>query len=269
MQSQLHEKLTLVTTTHLLASAPRTWVISRMLSSCRRRLAGTIGCRHVIYYDAPGERRFDELSKRYEDALRKLQDSFGFELVVREKSGLKSNYLHAIGQCKTPYMMFIEHDWLFLRRVQVAAVIETMDKHDFVNFIKFNVRRNDAHSFWDHFVCKEPRIAELPLTQTSCWTNNPHIIRVAKFMDSWRAFIDEKPAKGADGLEEVLYQAFNRDIFTTSFHEAQSRWGCYIYGGIRERRMIHHIDGRHSKSRLASYWEMYRSLLLYGIRPHT
>ena len=269
MQNNLSDKLTLVTTTHLLASAPRTWVIRTMLNSCRKRLAGIGACRHIVYYDAPDQSRFNELSKRYEDALRKLRGDFGIELIVRENSGLKSNYLHAISECKTPYLMFIEHDWLFLKRVDIAAVIRAMDTHAFVNLVRFNVRRNDAHSFWDHFVCGEPRIAELPLTQTSCWSNNPHIIRVAKFKDSWRSLIDEEPSSGANGLEEVLYRAFNADIFATSFHEAQSRWGCYIYGGLRERRMIHHIDGRHSMSRLASCWELYRSFLLYAIRPHT
>jgi len=248
-------KLTIVTTTHLIPSAPSVWILRKTIVSLRKTM-DISGCEHRIYYDAPEvpNERHDE----YLANLEKLASEMNLNLIVRPRSGLKANYLHAIDTLDTPYMLFLEHDWVFLRKVNIAQLIDVFDKYSFVNIVKFNKFSNDSHLWWDHFVEPEDRITELPLTRTSCWTNNPHVVRLSKWNDDWKAIVGENSTEGAAGIEEKLYWAYGKGIFSDGFRETHANWGCMIYGDISEPRIIRHINGSLS---LVYYMEPFAKVL--------
>ena len=242
--SQISKKLTIVTTTHLIPSAPSTWVIRRTIQSLRKTMP-VKGCEHLVYYDAPEVS--DARDAQYQENLQKLADELQLKLLVRRRSGLKSNYLNAIDTASTPYMLFLEHDWVFRRKVKLSALLDVFDKYPFVNLVKFNKFANDSHLWWDHLVEAEDRIPELPLTRTSCWTNNPHVVRIEKWQNSWRKIVGEHKEQGAAGIEEKLYPEYCKAIFTNGFREANNEWGCFIYGAITDPALIYHINGSLSK----------------------
>ena len=245
--SRLSNRLTVVTTTHLLPSAPSTYILERTVRSLRGRL-GVAECEHLIYYDAPkggGERHL-----KYVRNLERLCEKYGLQLLMREAVGLKGNYLHAVDTVTTPYLLFVEHDWHFCRSIDVVALLDVFDKYEFVNIVRLNKRGNDWHVGWDHIVEPEDRIAEVQLTRTSSWSNNPHIVRLAKWRHDWRAIVGEDPGHGADGIEDKLYWAYGKDIFTEGFRPAHEKWGSFLWGPINQRPVIRHTNGRGAASRL-------------------
>jgi hypothetical protein len=241
----IESKLTIVTTTHLIPSAPSVWILRKTIRSLRNSMPVS-GCEHRIYYDAPAA--LDARHYGYLENLTKLSNELGLTLIVRPGSGLKANYLHAVDTVQTPYMLFLEHDWIYRRKVDLPRLINIFDNKPFVNYVKFNKNANDSRVRWDHFVEPEDRIEELPLTRTSCWSNNPHVVRLSKWRESWKAVVGEHEEKGAAGIEEKLYWAYGKGIFTDGFRETHAHWGCMIYGAESDQAMLHHINGSLSQS---------------------
>ena len=176
------DRLTIVTTTHLLPSAPRVAVLKGTVNALRKRM-NVAGCRHLVYYDQPADRGPREA--KYLANLQRLCDQYSLELNVRPQSGLKKNLLEALDQITTPYIFFLEHDWAIKRTIPLETLLDVFDKYNFVNHVRFNMRNNDSYFMWDHLVEPEDRITELMLTRTSAWSNQAHIARVSKWRQDW------------------------------------------------------------------------------------
>lgn len=241
------QRLSIVTTTHLIPSAPSVYIFTRAIKSLRKRL-NVQGCRHLVYYDAPAED--SDRHRKYQANLQALCDANGLDLFVRRRSGLKVNYLEGLQTISTPYMLFLEHDWIFKRNIPSDALLDVFDKYPWVHHVRFNKTDNEICTRWDHLIEPETEIAELPLIRTTCWSNNPHIVRVNKWKNDWLRVVGPEKAQGSFGLEEKLYLAYNREIFTTSFRSAHRNWGCFIYGKMTDRQLVRHINGSLSDSML-------------------
>jgi hypothetical protein len=234
------ERLTIITTTHLLPSAPLTLVLSRTIDLLRKYLP-VAGCRHMVFYDQPTGR--DHLDAPYRANLATLAEKYGLELYIRPKSGVKANLLEGLSKVTTPYVLFLEHDWAFRRPVELETLLDVFDKYDHVNIVRFNMRRNDSHYMWDHFSIEDERIRELPLTMTSSWSNQAHIARVSKWRKDWIPMLGPEKSERSFGVEEVLYNAYNRDIFNKGFHVSNADWGSYIYGPYHCAPYVYHTNG--------------------------
>jgi hypothetical protein len=240
-QQPVKDRLTIVTTTHLLPSAPRVVVLKSTVDATRKHM-NVAGCRHLVYYDQPADGGLRATT--YLANLERLCESYGLELNVRQQSGLKKNLLEALEKITTPYIFFLEHDWAIKKRIQLELLLDVFDKYDYVNHVRFNMRNNDSCYAWDHLVEAEDRITELRLTRTSSWSNQAHIARMSKWRQDWLSVIGPEPSTISYGVEEKLYWAYNRDIFTKGFFEAHSEWGQYLYGGLHARPTVHHTNGR-------------------------
>ncbi|WP_435010944.1 glycosyltransferase [Tundrisphaera lichenicola] len=254
----MKDRLTIVTTTHLLPSAPSTSVIESSVKILRKKL-NVDGCRHLVYYDQPADGGVR--GQKYLANLEKLGAKFKLELYVRPQSGLKKNLIEGIDAATTPYLMFLEHDWAFLRPVKIEELLDVFDKYDFVNHVRFNMRTNDSYYMWDHMIQPEDRIPELPLTRTSSWSNQAHVARISKWRKDWLPIIGPEPGSRSHGVEEKLYFAYNRDIFNEGFHIAHARWGNYIYGGKTARPFVHHINGSITTASILEYGAKVKRLI--------
>ena len=149
----------------------------------------------------------------------------------------------------TPYVLFSEHDWLFLDNIETSNIIKCLDKNDFVNFIRFNKRNNNKahidnpepgdHDFWETHIEEETKILEQPLIKTNCIATHPHIIR-KDVINRWIPFLNTW------SIEWDLYSQYNKDIGSLGFEKAHKKWGIYNYGGIQNNKIIKHMDGSNS-----------------------
>ena len=72
--------------------------------------------------------------------------------------------------CKTPYLFFLEHDWIFLNNIThtINDLIKCMDKYIEINCILFNKKSNKIFS---NQSIKETQY-EIPLCLTNRQSNN-------------------------------------------------------------------------------------------------
>ena len=239
----LSKYLTISMTTHIL---PSTDIIQKCIASIRDKFIGIDYCKFVIYCDS---RIVDSTKISYVENLNKLEN-----VIVEDipHSGLQSNYIKGIVDSSTPFVFCCEHDWVFLREIDLSKLIKTMLEYDFINFVRFNKRDNKyAHInnpepgdtyFWETYIEDEPDVKEQQLMKTDAIATHPHIIRASKFMNDWFD-IASKPGPMTGQVEVNLYNRYTSIIKRDGFTKAHKDWGIYNYGGRNEKKIITHLDG--------------------------
>lgn len=240
----INKKLTVVLTTHILPSAPSTHIIEECINSIREKFEGINECVFKVYCDVKNPKEW--ATKEYLNNLKQINN---IEIIINPNSGLKINYLQALNEATTPYILFSEHDWQFLHKVKTTNIIECLDKNSFINFIRFNKRNNDkAHldnpepgdiDFWETYVEEDLEIKEQHLMKTNCIATHPHVIR-KNIINTWL------PLLSSWSIEWDLYSNYNKDIDNIGFEKAHKKWGIYNYGNTQTKKIVKHIDGSNS-----------------------
>lgn len=250
---KLNSKLTVVLTTHILASAPSTKVIQGTINSIKKNFKQINDCNFIIYCDSKIN------NPNYIKYLSNLHEMDGVLVLDRPHdgfpySGLQKNYIESIVSSTTPYVLCCEHDWFFLREIDTPRLIQTMEENNFINFVRFNKRDNArAHinnpepgdiDFWETHVEPESKKIRQPLMKTDCIATHPHIIRRDKFINDWIEIASDTTKRIAGGMVEYnLYTQYTKDILSLGFTRAQEKWGVYNYGSKDDLKIISHTDG--------------------------
>ena len=169
-----------------------------------------------------------------------------------DTSALQTNYIRGIAEASTPFVFCCEHDWTFLREVQIKNIIKCMTENYSVNFIRFNKRDNNflfsdcppnLSGHWETYVEEEKNLSGCDLMKTNSIATHPHVIRVSKFQNDW-IDIANQPQPGVWGAVEVnLYRRYTLDIERMGFKHAHEKWGIYNYGSKNDARVVMHTDG--------------------------
>jgi len=208
--------------------------------------ADIASCTKLLIYDHKPPAGGQE--DAYQDSLQKFAGEFGFDLQIFEHFGLQRSLANAFEKIRTPYVLWVEHDWEFLPpAVDLSELVSVFDRYPTVNVIRFNKRKN-AISGFDFLMEKETRIEGPDLIRTAACSNNPQILRVAKMRRAWLPVCLADKVNGqcdlrgsAFGIEEPLFKSFMRDIRLLGFTAAHARWGTYVYGRINAQPKIHHL----------------------------
>ena len=95
--------------------------------------------------------------------------------------GFGATINHLYQQAHTPYVLHIEHDWKFLKKVSLKPLLEIMEANEDVSCIRFRrkITKNAALIFWLDEPWRERTFGPIVLTQTKTWTTNPTLYRTA------------------------------------------------------------------------------------------
>lgn len=244
----MKNKITVVTTTHVHSYAPSTSILEKNLYSAYKMFMGIEEYSHLIYLDSKVK---DSTYDRYvKNILELVKDFTNIELIDSPNSGYRLNYWHAINTIGTPYMLFLEHDWDFLHPVNLPLLVEIFEKYNKVNLVKLPKRANmiamsQKDRLWDFIVESEKDITELPLTKTSSFATNPHLIRVSKFLNEWKYHLNY-PGSNHNSIELPLRDKYRDEIAYFGFSEVHNRWGCYNYDAPNGPKYIQHLDASKS-----------------------
>lgn len=240
----IKDKLTVILTTHILPSAPSTHIIEECINSIREKFEGINECVFKVYCDVKNPEEWD--AKEYLNNLKQIEN---IEVIETPNSNLRMNYINAMGEVNTPYVLFCEHDWTFLDHIQTSNIISCLDENPSVNFIRFNKRDNNkAHSdnpepgdadFWETHIEEALEIKEQSLMKTNCIATHPHIIRI-NTLKTWL------PLLKTWSIEWDLHSAYNKEIKHMGFEDAHRKWGIYNYGSKQTKKIVKHIDGSNS-----------------------
>ncbi len=203
-------------------------------------------CPKIICYDRPRERH-DEAA-RYEQALSLFCREYQFGFLPWDAIGLRAILERVITQVTTPYVMIVEHDWLFQGgEIELGDLLALFNQAPWIHMIRFNQRAN-AIAGYDFILEGETRLPGTALLRTVAHSNNPAIMRTAKLRDEWLPLCLADPFYGpkswpgtAFGVEEPLFKQHVQDVRNTNFEKAHDRWGVYLWGGLDASARIVHL----------------------------
>lgn len=239
----MRDRITVLTTTHFVESCPSTSLIGRTLASFEEAF-GSPDLPYLISYDMPSARSPEQL--QYLANLKSLEERFPRVDVASEvHRGLRGSFLHLMTRVETPYLIFLEHDWAFLQKIGLQELVDAFERHEFIKHVRFNKRPNVAKGC-DVRVEPEPRVPELALTRTWCFSNNPYMARTEFIRDQCLPLIEggrRWQRKRKYGVEKPVDQSIKRDVKTQGFEAAHRRWGTYLYGPVGGPATVRHLDG--------------------------
>lgn len=239
LNDNLIDNVSIITPTHILPSAPATHIIEKMLESLYGNVIGSRYVNHYVFVDSDITNPNRE---QYIANLNKLRNTYSNLYIIEVfDSGLKTNYINGLRLSKTPYIFFVEHDWVFLEKIPLNRFIEVMNNNNHINFIKLSKRDNMELGGWDSILEESP-IHDL--IKTSSWSNHPHVARKKKWIDEWLNIIDPSvKAIKSYGIEDVMYNKYQEDIHKLGFNRAHEKWGCYNWRTNSGIACIKHLDG--------------------------
>jgi hypothetical protein len=247
--------LTLVMVTHCTAKLSKFEALSppsnKLVTATYGSLLEVVGenvaaCRKVMCYDHNPDGSLRD--KQYARSLESFSREHRFELRTFQNVGL-FNILNRIAPTiKTPYILFVEHDWLFRGSpIQLPAVIEMMNNEPGINAIRFNKRDNYLNGH-DFLINVDTAQRYYPLMRTASFSNNPSIIRTDKLRSQWLPIcekalplVSDDLGGSAFGVEEILFRKYVRDIRANGFQAAHALWGTHIFGRVGDPARVIHL----------------------------
>lgn len=176
-----------------------------------------------IYPDARFKKSHPHLMEQYCEYLDSIENMPGFENininVVRDsRETMRNNWLKFIEDCKTPYMLFLEHDWKFNKNINLKQVIDVFKDNPKVGYVKFNrlpsnAADNLASSIcwdWIHEVDNTLK-TDLTLHKVSFFSGNPHVASVKRcrefYIPEMFKHCPPEMSKGSSHLEKDIKKA--------------------------------------------------------------
>ncbi len=207
---------------------------------------GIAACPKILCYDA--NPNGSERDARYTRSIQDFSEQNGFDLRSYQGVGLFNVLNQTLPQVTTPFIFFVEHDWLFRgERILLPAIIEMMNDEPGINAIRFNKRDNYLNG-QDFLMSVGTIPRRYPLLATSSYSNNPSIIRTEKLKNEWLPICDKalrhvKNHLGgsAFGIEEILFRTYVQDIRAQGFRKAHEKWGTHVFGRVGDPPRIRHI----------------------------
>lgn len=213
-------KISLNLFTNSTLSAPRTDIIRRTYDS----FCDTFGNEYPVAVYCDPHPNYKQ-GKYY---IEELQKYFPF---VHKTESLSDGYIKAVNSpYNDDFMFMLEHDWIFNKSLIKHSLEEICDEMSFRGLYHFRFnKRSNVVSGWD-IGLKEFNGNDVIWCETSCLSNNPHLIQTSLYREKCLPLIEIKP--GSKGIEEKLTHV--------------GLIGA-IYGPREYPACVHHIDGRRSR----------------------
>ncbi|MDA8138506.1 MAG: tetratricopeptide repeat protein [Desulfobacteraceae bacterium] len=255
MAADLQNRLTLVIITHLTSKLKRYQDLSppsvRLISATYGSMSNLFGevlatCPKWVCYDRSTEKSLS--ADAYHTALEEFCRQQNFDLKVFESAGLRGIVSEVSTSITTPYLLLVEHDWLFDGPpIPLIELLTVFDHHPDVNMVRFNKRPN-AIAGYDFAMEEENPKLGLPLLRTVAHSNNPAVLRASKLREVWLPICFNDAHYGtqnlkatAFGLEEPLFKKHIQDVRAQGFGRAHKDWGTYLYGRPEDPARIIHL----------------------------
>jgi hypothetical protein len=206
----------------------------------------------IILYSGEICNDYKIIGQKYKENLLNLDKLKHSEFIITQS--LCDGYKKAIELCKTPYLFFLEHDWIFLPNIthKLYELTDLMNKYNEINCILFNKFYNIESTFQS---IKQVNFS-IPLCLTNRQSNNPHLLRIEHAKTKRTNLIKnegcsihpniEYKYKFVNGMELPNYCGgieCELSEFCNKNNNNISVLGTYIYGYFGMNNTIIHTDG--------------------------
>ncbi len=206
----------------------------------------------IILYSGEICKNYKKIGQEYEDKLLAIDLLKHAELIKTQS--LCDGYKKAIELCKTPYLLFLEHDWIFLPNIihSLSDLTNLMNQHNEINCILFNKLYNIPYDYQtiQYFNYS------VPLCLTNRQSNNPNLLRIEHALKIRYNLIKnegcsvhpsiEYKYKFNNGLELPNYCGgieCELCIFCDKNINNIKLLGTYLYGSVNMNPTVTHTDG--------------------------
>lgn len=229
----------LVHNSHL--SAPGSGLIQQTLSTFQQYVQKDYPTKVKIYLD----RAETDLDARYYSSLETMARLNDFDLVVNPRIGLRRQWLRAINEFTSEFVVILEHDWEFLSHAfSLESAIKILSDRPDLNILRFNKRRNKIFKT-DRYFVPEKLLAPPGIIRSPSYSNNPHVLRVSfarKYLSILLKSADfDFTNSGAGGIESFVYAEYAAVARSIGETAALRLFGFAILGSNGAARQVRHL----------------------------
>jgi GR25 family glycosyltransferase involved in LPS biosynthesis len=247
---KIEKELTVVVAGHFVEN--HKFYLNYLLHSLPNELSK---CKFIIHYDKSGNDDINSEIVKLNAYFRDVKSDLNVELSF-SFGGLISTIDNVLPKIKTPYFLFLEHDWVFLEKdkINFDNLLKSFNNHNFINAVWFakddNVMRGfeiarDVEDKTTPFE-KETRVTEVDLVTTCRWSNNPVIFRTSKMQDWYYNIIKNEHVgfshQSCHNVEETMIPHYRRIISENKWEDIRDDWGTFLYGDMGEGPYVGHTD---------------------------
>ncbi|UJR35083.1 hypothetical protein I4U23_027858 [Adineta vaga] len=163
-------------------------------------------------------------------------------LVLKKRNGFAFSVKIALNYIKTPYVMILQHDWLFTIHPPMSHLLSILQTENEVKYISFVARmslnyetsRGHSHHYYRHIFSEArnlrvDRLLSNDLIACLHWFDRPHLCSV----ETYRQIFNLSIVKRGDFLEDTFGIDYIKNISNAStkqiaFYEWQ-KWGAWLY----------------------------------------
>ncbi|CAF0905667.1 unnamed protein product [Adineta steineri] len=293
MLSQIHESsilsdlLTIIVTTSPVPSAPSSDLIQKILASLPSSLSKVPVIitfdNFTVASDESGRLKKGciplDLANRYSAYIENVQRLFGDVsclsydeesmistsldrnvtfLISKKRNGFAFNVKNALNYVKTPYIMILQHDWIFEFHPPIFDLLSILKNEDEIQYIGFIARmslnyeisRGHTHPYYRHIFLQSRNIRlDRPFSNDliAClhWFDRPHLCSV----ETYRQIFAMPLIKRGDFIEDTFgieyMQSITNSLTKEAAFEKWKQWGAWMYYPDNGKTItVRHLHGR-------------------------
>ncbi|CAF3681661.1 unnamed protein product [Rotaria socialis] len=179
-------------------------------------------------------------------------------LVLKKRNGFAFCIKVALDYVKTPYVMIVQHDWLFIFHPPISHLLSILQTEDEVQYIAFLARMSlnyetskcYTHRYYQHIFSQARNLrSDRPLSNdlVAClhWFDRPHLCSV----ETYRQIFAMPMLKRGDFIEDTFGTAYMQSMRDAPTKEAAfekwKKWGAWMfYSGNGKKVTVGHQHGR-------------------------
>ena len=256
--------VTVILTTSPVRSHPSTYLIESAFESFKE-VTDLQLCRKIVVFDGydvhsvKNEKRgriSSDMSDNYQEYISRvrllIESHPAFEntscLVLEERHGFGFAVKAALSMVTTPYVLILQHDFIFCQRVNLPALVRVLHNHPIVQYIgllsaateRYALAR--SHGPQTHMVLPTEYFDGEPFVKLMFWYDKAHLARVAYYFA--QVFGPRTCIRKGQFIEDTFGHWELKKLALEGM-SAHVRFGTYLwYPNNGADRCIQHLQGR-------------------------
>ena len=221
---------TIVITTSPIKTNPDITMINCAINSIFKNIKTQFKRKIIISCDGANLNN-NSYNKFVDNLHEKYKNMNEISIILNKKKGhLTGNIRNCIGYVNTKYILFTQHDLIFVKEINADKIIIDMEQNCNLKHIRFNKRTNikaqlDATKLFASEIIK----GNYNYILTEAWSDQNHFTTKQYYLDNILSNVED-----GNFMEKTM------NDLSKNKHEI---FGTYIFGNLDEDRYIAQIDG--------------------------
>jgi len=246
----INRKLNIIITASPIKSHPSTVHIDKTIDSLEL-LTYPDDTKIILSHDYPSDgSMMGDYMEYYRILKDKYKDRNNMVFTMSETHGhLTGNVKNAFNYVDSKYVLLVQHDFPFVRNVNLNDVMSDMDNNYELKHVRFNKRKNICTAGdWLTQDCDTKIFNNFNINgineyvSTFCWSDNNHLSPTEYYTE-----IVLKECRIGTPMENNLYFKLQKIAHKGDKNEilnSHQKYGTFLYDKLNSDEVIYHTDGR-------------------------